>query len=86
MKKNEYIFVKADNQYINGYQVAKFRSFKRGTVFANRGSLRKFDYWQEMDGNNHPRFDAWKDSKGNIVTWDLMESTNTYPAIKYEDD
>jgi hypothetical protein len=82
MKKNEYIFVKANNQYINGYQVAKLKSFKRGQIFANRGSLKRYDFWQEMDGDNHPKFEAWKDSKGNIVTWDFMESKNTYKKIK----
>ena len=84
MKKGDWIAVRRNDQYVGGYIIAKFNRIKDGKIHYQKRRKKpnqKADYYQELDGDNHPRPNAWRDATGELVPYSQIEATNTYQAI-----
>jgi hypothetical protein len=81
----KFIAVKSNQEYVNVYNIKKFKEMSNDKIVCWNSSETKelfFDYFQELpDGDRHPFMDCWKDSKGKIVTWNEIEDGNTFIKI-----
>lgn len=83
----KFIAVRSNLEYDGFYSIKKFKEILNDKIVCFNSDETKellFDYYQELpDGDRHPFMDCWKNPKGEIVTWETIESTNTFVKIKF---
>jgi hypothetical protein len=83
MEKNQIIFVKKNDEYINGYQIRQFKEVREDKIvcYTNNNPDKElfYDFYQDFPDNDKGPFESfWKNSKKEIVEGDFICSKNTY--------
>ena len=86
MTNTNYIAIKRNDQCIRRHKVAELRGFSLNKVryqTRKRKPIQLADYYQPLSNfSKQPNQDEWLDANSNPVTWEQVQSTNTYEEAK----
>lgn len=91
-KPGEWVFVKKADEYINCYQIRKFKEFRNGKIVCvkeideNSETEREYSFYSRYSNDDrHPSTTFWFNGLKNHLTWAVMEaiSVQLFKPKKY---